>query len=286
MIETSDKEKDTFEVHHNAIFTVCPVSNFKYLKKMKEMMSDDMLEQNHENTYSKFIHETNQNLKIEREFADVQVKYGDSFQLFHEKSKRYLCFVPLNKYSLQNPLSIQTTAQSHLMLSFWEFPRENTIFSFETEKVIHPTDETFVMNSGWLGYLTCQYQKKTGNLENLKDIFSTHHFTFNQSYCLMVQSKSEKIQMIKWEPPNILPKDKDLHSHIINYTYLVTKVGNKWIKYHSQTKDWNSTLNTINEADINIFDYSFMWKFTILNTQQNENVIVDSDEESNMSKSK
>jgi len=221
------------------------------------MVENSNLSENHKFIFNKFEVESKRNLDAETELikSDASLHYKESFQLFHDHSKRYLCFSPLHKHSLQENINKDSPSTNILILSFWEFPNENTHFMFEQINWSDSEPNEVSIASAGRGRLTCIYQGVKHYL----------YFPENEQYCLLGSEKKMNIQM-NWMSQCRQVDDgdnQDSEIQVINYAYLICNSNKKCLKYRLDYIGSQNPIKCIDQTNIETANYGYFWKVTI-----------------------
>ena len=143
----NEAEQNSLKILNSSVFKIVPAYDSKYLKKLNNIIKNEDDSENHKFLFSKFEQECKENQEQNTKLHNISVHYGDNIQLYHESSNQYLCFEQLHKNSFQKPLPVDLVEQSIFILSFAEYPSENTHFRLENTSEKKASNDEILNNS-------------------------------------------------------------------------------------------------------------------------------------------
>jgi hypothetical protein len=168
---TVKMEKDEYNI--NSLFKIIPSAQHNMQDKILDIIESEVIPHNIDIEYENFISEVESNTTAYNISKDKPVRFEDSFQLYQDSSKRFICFYSCKINEIKKEFKNTYSDSNWYYLGLTEYPGDNTHFSFETVPSYQQEEDGTVKKYHYL-YLTIFEKGKMHYLYNLnKSIFLT-----------------------------------------------------------------------------------------------------------------
>ena len=133
---------DNYDI--NCLFRILPSSQHIMQDKILDVIEEEEIPENIEIDYENFVSEINSNTNSFNLNNELSVRFEDNIQLYHDSSKRFLCFYSEKLDEIKDTFDNQYSDSECFYLGFSEYPADNTHFSFETVPTYQQEEDGYI----------------------------------------------------------------------------------------------------------------------------------------------
>ena len=132
------------EYNINCVFKILPSSQHIMQDNILDIIEEEDIPENIETKYENFVSEINSNTNSFNLNDKLSVRFGDNIQLYHESSKRFLCFYNEKLEEIKGMFDNHYSDSECFYLGFSEYPADNTHFNFKTVTEYQQEEDGFI----------------------------------------------------------------------------------------------------------------------------------------------